>query len=381
MAHLSGIARHWLGLCRKPPLVRTLPIVTSNPPEAACDGRPDGGGTGTIRRGVGSAVSGMKTLIHNPQLLWFSLLIGLVLAGHIFAQWVLYTHSYSVQELLIGDSPFAYVLSSFLLTFVVEIPTVFCLVFLLAGLTLSLSPENGSRVSFFHGLARAKKYVRPLTGWSVVVALAGTLLFIAGQNSYLLSTWFPPFSMIPTLWSALWDFLYNVLGQSPFNYVFYHPDFYLLPPGEAWGIEWVFKYVLTQTLILSAINMLLFVLTWFVIPLLVLERMSLMDAVSGSFGRMKKIWGEVVACAFSLGMVLFMVSLTYLIFPEVTGILARDITWRAGDAWIAAGSLYMLALAGFAFIIATVGGIAALYLYTSVKTGQMPESAGTGPVL
>jgi len=323
----------------------------------------------------------MKTLIHNPQLIWFSLLVGLVLAGHIFAQWVLYAHSYSVQELLFGDSSFAYVLSSFLLTFVVEILTVCGLVFLLAGLALSLSPEKGCPVSFVHGLKKAKKYLRPLTGWSMIVALTGTLIFITGQNSYLLSTWFPPFSMIPTLWSALWHFLYNVLGESPFNYVYYHPGFYLMSPGDTWGIMWAFKSAVTQTLILSAINALLFVLTLFVVPLLVLERKNLKEAFSGSFTLIKMIWSEVAACVLSLGMVLFMVSLTYLLFPGVTAILARDITWRAGDEWIASGTLYMLALAGFAFVVATVGGIAARDLYTSAKTGLMPESTGTEPVL
>jgi hypothetical protein len=375
----SGIAGWWLGLCRKPPVIRATHAGIDDRPEPVHEGSPNGGsgGVGTIQRGLGAVLSGTKTLIHNRQLFWFSLLAGLVLAGHFIAQWVLYYHSYNIQWLLFGDSPYGYVLSSLVQTFAVELPTVFCLVFLLAGLILGISSKKDRPVSFVHGLAMAKKVLVPLTGWSVVVALAGTLLFIAGQNSDVLSTWFQPFTIIPDLWSALWDFMYYVLGQSPFNYVFYHPEFYFMPPGDSWGIMWAFKSAVTQTLILSAINVFLFVLTLFVVPLIVLEKESLKEAVAGSFALTKKIRGEVAACVLGLGMVLFAVSLTYLLFPVVTGILSHDITWRAGNEWIAAGSLYMLALAGFAFVLATVGGIAALDLFTSAKTGHMPKSTET----
>jgi hypothetical protein len=381
MTFLSTVSDYWLGLCPKAPVVRASQTGNGNQPEPAYEGRPDGGAGGSrmIRQGIGAALSGTKTLIRNRQLLWFPLLVGLVLAGHFIAQWVLYNHPYSALWPFYVDSFYSYLLSSLIQTFAVEFPTVFCMVFFLAGLALSLSPEKRGPASFFQGLTGAKKYLLPLAGWSVVVALAGTLLFTAGQYSSLLPTWLQPFTIIPPLWSDLWGILYYVLGQSPFNNVFYHPGFYLMPPGDAWGIMWAFKSAVTQTVILSAINLFLFVLTLFVVPLLVLERKSLKDAVSGSLALMKKIWGEVATCALGLGMVVFAVSFTYLFFPTVTGMLARDVTWRAGDEWIALGSLYMLALAGFVFVVATVGGIAALELYTSAKTRHMAGSADTEP--
>ena len=57
-------------------------------PESAHEGLPDGGGggSGTIRRGIGAALSGMRTLNRNRQLLWFTLLAGLVLAGNTIGQ-------------------------------------------------------------------------------------------------------------------------------------------------------------------------------------------------------------------------------------------------------------------------------------------------------
>jgi hypothetical protein len=52
---------------------------------------------------------------------------------------------------------------------------------------------------------------------------------------------------------------------------------------------------------------------------------------------------------------------------------------RPNGTWFALGLLYDLALFSIAFVVATVGGIAALDLYTSAKTGQMPKSAETEP--
>ena len=83
MTRVSEITGHWLGLCRKPPVFRASQAVIVLQPEPVHEGLPDGGagGPGTIRRGIGAALSGTKTLIHNPQLLWFSFLAGLVLGS------------------------------------------------------------------------------------------------------------------------------------------------------------------------------------------------------------------------------------------------------------------------------------------------------------
>jgi hypothetical protein len=387
----------------------------------------------------------MKTLIRNRQLLWFSLLTGLVLVAHLIAQWaffifpqsmewrsfadarllpslvltflvelitvfclvfllaglvlslsskkggpvsffhglamarkytrslaggsvvlalagiLLFVHPFIVEGVLFVRNPqwmlfvdpyhgYGGLLIWLVLTFVVELLTVFCLAFLLAGLILSLSSKNGGSVSFFHGLAMARKYTRSLTGWSAVLALAGTLIFIAGQYSY-------------SLRSTIWESLFNVLNQFPFYLVNYMPE------GGLGGIT----SMLADTLILSAINVLLFILTLFVVPLLVLEGKSLKEVVFGSFTLMKKCWGEVVACVLGLGMVVFAASLAYLLF-QVTGIYHFEIvgsstysSLRPGDEWIALGFLYILALSGLTLVAATVGGIASLDLYTHAK--------------
>lgn len=466
MIRVSEIAGHWFGLCRKPPVFYASQAALVNQPDATHEGLPDGGGggSGTIRRGIGAALTGTKTLVHNPQLLWFSLLAGLVLAMHLIAQaglyimpeWLFFEDADSVLASLVltfaiefatvfclvfllaglalnrsskKDGPFTFVqghnkakkylipliggsvvaalagiwlfvqpfidkgelfvrnpgwllfgdlhyggLPSLLFqTFAIEFLTVFCLVFLLAGLILSLSSKEGGTVSFFQGLNKAKKYLRSLTGWSGVMALAGTLIYVAGEYYYL-PAWLEPFNIISALSTNLSNFLFMVHYTFPFN-ILLSPTLYIpnLPPifgGDGWLITWV----LENTLILSAITVFLFVLTLFVVPLIVLEGRGLKEAVPGSFGLMKTIWGEVAACILGLGMVVLAAWLAFLLLRfsvvdivwGVAGPMYVSFTYHS-DAWIAAGLLYILALSCFAFVVATIGGIATMELYTSAK--------------
>lgn len=478
MTRVSETAEHWLGLCRKPPVFRASQAGIVYLPEPAHEGSPDGGGggPGTIRRGIGAALSGTKTLLHNPQLLWFSLLVGLVLAVHLIAQaglyvmpeWLLFDDTEDLlpsliltfaaglltvfcpvfllaglalslsskkddtvsffqglrmakkylipltggsvvtaiagivlfvqpfidkgelfvrnpRWLLFVDLQYGGLPSLLVKTFAVELLTVFCLVFLLAGLILSLSSKKDGTASFFQGLKHAKKYLRPLTGWSVIVALAGTLIYVAGRYPFL-PAWFEPFNIVSALSGTLSIFLFYVHYTFPFN-ILLSPTLYIpdLPP-EFGGDGWLITWVLENTLILSAITVFLFVLTVFVVPLIVLEGRSLKEAVLGSFNLMKKIRGEVVVCVLGLGMVVLAAWLAFLLLRfSVVDI----VWWVAGpmyvsfthhsDAWIAAGLLYVLALSCFVFVVATVGGIAVLDLYTSAKTGQTTGSPGPEP--
>jgi hypothetical protein len=258
-------------------------------------------------------------------------------------------------------------------TFTIEFLTVFCLVFLLAGLIMSLSTKEDGTVSFFQGLKHAKKYLRPLTGWSMVVAFAGTLIYVFGRYHYL-PAWFQPFNIVSELSTNLSHFLFMVRYEFPFN-ILLSPTLYLpdLPPkfgGDGWLITWV----LENTLILSAITAFLLVITLFVVPLIVLERKSPKEAVLGSVNLMKKIGGEVAVCVLGLGIVVLAAWLAFLFFRfsvvdivwAIAGPMYVSFTYHS-DAWIAAGLLYILALSFFVFVVATIGGIAALDLYTSAK--------------
>jgi len=221
-----------------------------------------------------------------------------------------------------------------------------------------LSQKEGGPRSFRDGLVRVKEYSRPLADWSVVMALAGILINLCFKIFL-----FPSSILIP------------VFHQFPFDFILLPEHTHIGPIGGTFAIS----TGLTNTLMLSAINLLLFVLTLFVIPQLVLEKKSLKEAALGSIALMKNVWREVAVCVLVIGIVVFAASLTSLLFQAVYGIVAPGMLsiYYPGDEWIAAALIYMAVLCGFVFAGITVGGIAALDLYTYAKTGQIPGSADT----
>ena len=366
MRLISGIADLWLGLCRKPPRVHTSEANIVCLTEPAHAGLPDGGGggSGTIRRGIGSALSGMRTLNRNRQLLWFTLLAGLVLAGNTIGQSALRYISWTMHPGgIVWD----------VLNFLIEFATLFCLMFLLAGLVMSISSKKEGYASIFVELAGAKKFLKAIFLWSFVLALAGMLVFSNWYNLLFLNI-FGPFD----------SFLFSTLSQFPFNLTLIptHKIFSELPGDPYAVLSWIYPYGLMGTLIFSAINLLLFVLTPFVVPFIVLEHKTLSQAVVGSFAMLKKIWVEVATCAVFLGVIVYGVFLTYLLVQAAHGIVhpPEVLPSRPTDMWIALGLLYDLALFGVAFVMATVGGIAALDLYKLAKTGQKPGPAEMEPI-
>jgi hypothetical protein len=175
---------------------------------------------------------------------------------------------------------------------------------------------------------------------------------------------FNPFSYVP-----------GILEQFPFNLTL-DPNIFTEVPGYGGRslLLWIYPMGFMWALIYSAINLLLFILTPFVVPLIVLEQKTLREAVVGSFAKMKKTWAEVAACAVFLGVVVSGVFLTYLLVQAAHGYNDPWMAWPPGmvtshptDAWIALGFLYYLAVFIVAFVVATVGGIAALNLYRYAK--------------
>jgi hypothetical protein len=351
MTQLSEVIREWMGWCPNAPVLRTEPEVIVLQYETPDESRPDSGArrSATIGRGIGVALSGIKTLIQNPQLLWFSFFTGLVLAGLFISQYTI--HLLSVYPYDAIDLP-----RWIVLMFVTDLLTVFCLSILLAALVLSLSQKEGRPLLFREGLARAKECLRPLTDWSVVVTLAGTLIFPA--LLYVKMFCFP-------------SMLFPVFNQFPFNFILLPENYHIGPMGGTYAIE----TGLTNTLMLSAINLLLFVLTLFVIPQLVLEKKSLKEAVLGSAPLMKNVWREAAVCVLVIGIIVFAASLTSLLFQVVYGIVAPGMLFQyyPGDEWIATALIYMAALCSLVFVGTTVGGIATLDLYTYARIGRVPE--------
>jgi hypothetical protein len=346
--HLFDTFKPYFGWCPNAPAMRTASTILMTPSVTLHPLEPDGGGEGSgrIDRGLKIAAESIKFLNRNKQLLWFSLLTGLVLA-------FMFTTQYGVR--LLGTYPYDAIDFPrwLVLTFAIDLVSVFCLTVLLAGQLMSLSSGDPGRfVSFREGLFRTKRYLKPLFSWSVIIAFFGTTIYILFSNFQLI-----PFN------------LYPVLDQFPFNFVLL-PEFHSRGPI---GGTYAMLTGVTFMILAMGINIVLFILTLFVVPLLVLENRRLPEAVFGSFSHMKKLWGEIMVCFLIFGLVLFCVSLTSLLFRVVYGFVAPHMLlfWYPGGAWIAAAVLFIVALCALAVIISTIAGIATFNLYTYGKTGRM----------
>jgi len=343
-------------------MVRTMGTDPCSVAGQPCNERPDGDGSRpkTISRGIGAALSAIRTLNRNRQLLGFTLLAGLVVAGIAIGQAILPFADWPLRPYIAG-----WLVLNFLLTFA----TLFLLVFLLAGLVLSIPPENGAPASFCQGLCGTKHYIKPLVSWSILLACAGLLLFVT-------------YHVVPAgLWRELGfvdtfepNNLLCMLSQFPFNFTLDPRIFQELPGGIFDGrslLILLYDSGFTNALIVSAIALFLFAFTPFVIPLIVLEQKSLRDAVAGSFALLKKAWAEVALCAVFLMGIVLAVSLTYLLVQAVHGMVVPSGTYSPA-AWVVLGILYDTGLSAVALVVATAGGIALRDLYLSAKHRHIP---------
>lgn len=108
-------------------------------------------------------------------------------------------------------------------------------------------------------------------------------------------------------------------------------------------------------------------LTFFVVPVLVVERKGPVDALRESAAMLKKTWGEQLVGNFSFGVIFFILALMGLV-PLVIGFMAPVMTLK----------VIMFALAGFyiLLLILTQSALqaifqAAMYLYS--RDGRAPE--------
>ena len=132
MTRIVEFTEHWIGLCRKPRLAYTLQAGMINVPELTHESLPggDSDGPGSIRRGIGAAISAIKTLNRNRQLLWFTLLAGLVMEGTTICQGAL-----CYLDWIMSDE----IILRLVVSFFIEFATLFCLMLLFASLVLSIA--------------------------------------------------------------------------------------------------------------------------------------------------------------------------------------------------------------------------------------------------
>lgn len=331
------------------PLTGALQTVLTEPsPSREHDhpAEPGGGGDGArkrIGRGAGVVVRSIKTLVNNKKLLWYPLLAGLALL-------LMYLTEMALKAYAIMTCSGSYTYwslgycSGFFLAFLVEFIFFFCLNFLFAAVILDLSENPEEPGAVRKALSGAKKHLKVIAGWSLVLALIATLIYAF---------------VLRQPWHA---HLYPALGTTMFEipFVYYVP---ILPLATVTAI--VEKILYTVPLL---------VITLYVIPLLVLENRSLPGAIAGLAGFFRRTWIEIVVCFLIFAAIIVGITLLSPLICMTPLFVDYDYHFFAVYA-VPVAAICFLFLAGLWFAVAAVftsAGIAVTDLYKIGKTGRVP---------
>jgi hypothetical protein len=111
------------------------------------------------------------------------------------------------------------------------------------------------------------------------------------------------------------------------------------------------------------------ILTFFVIPVLVVEKVGPFEAISRSTAILRKAWGEALVSHWGIGLFMFLVALPGIIVL-VIGLVLLSTALALGIAVIALGSIYLLAMMA---IGPTLNGICLAALYQYAAEGHVPQ--------
>ncbi|REJ71081.1 MAG: hypothetical protein DWQ34_14330 [Planctomycetota bacterium] len=109
--------------------------------------------------------------------------------------------------------------------------------------------------------------------------------------------------------------------------------------------------------------------TFFVVPVLVIEKVGPIDAVKRSFSVLRKTWGEALGANFGIGFIVFLASLVGIIPLVLGGYLLASGQPVPGGALIAVGVLALIVVSLISSALNSIM-LAALYLYAA--DGQIP---------
>ena len=328
--------RKKLGWCPYAKTMNTSPPVISTPP-VTFHPEPPGpgaGDSGRIGRGVTLALGSFRILFRNRQLLWFSLLTGIVMlvsvASSLYLQYLSGAVLFPGTNLMPDPASVLIVRGSLpwiALTFTTGLIYSFLTYYLLAALITCVSIILSGRVATMRdGFANARKHIKPLFMWAVIGALIGTL------------------------------------SSSVSN-----------PSTTTNGLPGNFGIIILSLVVIAVF----YLLTMFVIPLIVLGNESLVNTIVHSISLFRRLWGEIIACF----IILFLIAFAVMFISLIPMIAIGFSTATAGAITVA----YMLVMIVLLFVGSTILGIAITGLYSFGKTGTLSamfegKQAGVGYV-
>jgi len=352
-SQFSDVIHGWLGWCPNTPALRTAPAVLMARPEMIHAGQPDGigpaGRPGRVRQGVSIAAGSLKTMVRNRYLLGFSFLAGLMMFLLIVAKVWDVQHWWNTLpfHLSIPVGKAFLVLDPWL--FLVETICLLCFTILLAGLVLHRDANRKNvPATFREGFSGARTYAGPLAILSIELALIATVVF-----EILYQT----------------DFFTDVIYGN-FLLFFWMPNEYI-PYGDV--------SVFFISLMILFINIPLFLVALFLVPVIVPGDEGLIPALAGSVNLIKKTWCEILGFILVYGTIILGVA--------AAGLLVIDqlppMLYRGYEATVSGHPFMMVVYYGFILVCSiimaagfTAAGVAIADLYRATKSNRISGIPG-----
>jgi hypothetical protein len=166
---------------------------------------------------------------------------------------------------------------------------------------------NGREATISDGLSNALRHIGSIFAWSLISATVGLILQILEDKA-------------------------GFIGQIAATLI-----------GGAWGL-----------------------VTFFVVPILILEDKGVVDSIKDSVSLIRKTWGESIVGGGSILLVFLVIGIIAAI-----GIFA---IWLVSQSFLLAIALLIIAVAILAIVASAMQGIFVTALYTYARTGTVPTS-------
>ncbi len=288
--------------------------------------RRGGGGIGfgeRISRGWKMTRLGVEVVRADPELMVYTFLsalfslvaIGAAISGSVGLD-VIASDSECVGEECGSELIFAHMAIWFVFYLLVSVITVFWNAAIIASAHERLS--SGTNPRFFYGIGQAMKCLPQILIWGVIAGTVG--LFV----------------------QALEGLAHSEDSPVPLRIVAGLASFII-------GIAW-------------------WIVTFFVIPMIVLERAGVLDGMSRSTELFKRTWGEDVASHIGTGM-LMVLSMLLLFCVSVPLMMVGEVGFILGMVILSVGLLFMV------LFFSTVEAVNRASLFYYAKTGQAPPMA------
>ncbi len=266
---------------------------------------------------------GVEVVRADPELMVYTFLsalfslvaIGAAISGSVGLD-VIASDSECVGEECGSELIFAHMAIWFVFYLLVSVITVFWNAAIIASAHERLS--SGTNPRFFYGIGQAMKCLPQILIWGVIAGTVG--LFV----------------------QALEGLAHSEDSPVPLRIVAGLASFII-------GIAW-------------------WIVTFFVIPMIVLERAGVLDGMSRSTELFKRTWGEDVASHIGTGM-LMVLSMLLLFCVSVPLMMVGEVGFILGMVILSVGLLFMV------LFFSTVEAVNRASLFYYAKTGQAPPMA------